>query len=77
MLDSKHLKMLFDAGALREARIADAPMEPGYHVICIKNDGSEDILTIARTSTPRVIKTLDAARRAVEGIGFKEARLLF
>lgn len=65
------LKTVFDAGGLISAVICRAPLGVGY-ILIVKSKAKKDIIMSSqRDESPRVFKTVDAAARNAEKIGFK------
>jgi len=70
----KELKLLFENGILREARILPAPMQSGHWVVEIAKAGQAEAVTIEKQrGGVRFFATLDAAYSLVREIGFRKA----
>jgi selenophosphate synthase len=69
VMDVAQAKRDFERGILKSFWITDN----GFAgiVIVLLSETSEDVLTKARTSEPRLFKTFDAACRVLREIGFK------
>lgn len=69
-LELKELTILFDAGALKVATIVNAPLKEGYQLIC-KGKAANYAFKGQRDDHTRTFKTIDAAVKAANQIGFK------
>jgi len=75
-VDLSAMRKLYQKGALKTAFIAPAPMERGAWVLMVVcNDGSQEYMTIARTSRHKIYKSLESVRADVERVGFNEVNL--
>lgn len=69
-------KSAYEHGIVDDAVIVRAPMEDGWNVLLVTVDASsKHLLCDAHDKRPRLFKTLDAAVRAVETVGFVVASL--
>ena len=74
-VDLSEMRKLFQAGALKEAIVAPAPMQRAAWVLTVvRTDGSLEYITIARTDRHKVYKSLDAAHSDAQKVGFMEVR---
>jgi len=66
------LKNVFDAGGLTSVTVARAVLS-GEYILIFKNKNNQSIcMSSQRSETPRTFKTIDAAARNAEKVGFKE-----
>ncbi len=66
------LKSIFDNGGLVSASVCRAPMGKGF-ILIVKSKSKKDIaMTSQRDDSPRTFKSMDAAVRNAEKIGFKK-----
>lgn len=64
-------KSAYEHGIIDDAFIVRAPMEDGWNVLLVTVDKtSRHLLCDAHDKRPRLFKTLDAAVRTVESVGF-------
>lgn len=69
-------KSAFEHGIIDAAFIVRAAMEDGWNVLLVTVDNtSQHLLCDAHDKRPRLFKTLDAAVRAAESVGFVVASL--
>lgn len=62
----------FQNGHLVSFWISRVPLDAGWHVIvAFRHPGTEAFLVDAHGKEPRIFRTLDAAVREIERIGFK------
>lgn len=73
ILDQATMRIHFNAGDLVKAQVVPAPMEEGWMILCTRKNGEQAVLTIARTTTPKVMRRLDTVRTALNDIGFRSA----
>lgn len=65
-------KSAYEVGIIDDAFLVRAAMEDGWNVLLVTVDkSSQHLLCDAHDKRPRLFKTLDAAVRAVESVGFK------
>lgn len=76
-MDLQAMRTLFESGALREAVISPAPMEPaGSWVLMVtRGDGLIEHMTVARSDRQKVYRSLDAVSADAQRVGFREVRL--
>ncbi|AUA86869.1 plasmid replication protein RepB [Pseudomonas aeruginosa] len=75
-VDLSAMRKLFEVGALREAIVAPAPMEKGSWLLLVsRSDGTKEHLTLARSTRPKIYKSLEHVRADAERVGFREVRL--
>ncbi len=65
----KDLKMLFDAGSVKKARVVVAPFGGGYNLLVDK------YVLQAQRGGDRSFKTIDAACESAKNIGFKRVEV--
>lgn len=76
-MDLTVLMKMFEAGALRKAKIVPVPMAEGaWMVVVERQDGVEEYVTVIRQTRQKVYKSLNAAQADLARIGFREATLL-
>jgi len=77
-MELKQLQVVFDAGGLKSATIASAPMGAGYILIVKDVHKKEHMMTSQRDETqqPRVFKSIDAAVANAAKIGFRELKVV-
>lgn len=61
----KDLKMIFDSGSLKKARVHKAPMDTGYILMC------DSHVLQAQRGGDRLFRSIDAACESASKIGFK------
>lgn len=71
----RDLKLLFDAGTLRSAKIVPANNDYWNLKVEMKED-KDDLVMSSQRADKRIFKTIDAAYSAAVSIGFKEVRIL-
>lgn len=74
-MNLSEMRMLFEAGALQQAILANAPMGEGFVMLVRRTDGKEEYMTVAKEERHKVYKSLEAARADAKRIGFKEVLL--
>jgi hypothetical protein len=75
-VDLSGMRKLYRTGALKNAFIAPAPMEPGGWILLVdRDDGSQEYMAVARTDRYKIYKSLEAVVADVERVGFNEAKL--
>lgn len=75
-VDLSAMRKLYQEGALMTAFIAPAPMERGAWVLMVvRNDGSQEYMTVARKDRHKIYKSLESVRADVERVGFNEVKL--
>ncbi|RQB79784.1 plasmid replication protein RepB [Pseudomonas aeruginosa] len=75
-VDLSAMRELFEVGALKEAIVAPAPMEKGGWLLLVnRSDGAQEHLTLARSTRPKIYKSLEHVRADAERVGFREVRL--
>lgn len=69
-MELSELKMVFDAGGLTSAVVSNAVMSRGFILIFNDKNKNAIAMTSQRDESPRVFKTIDAAVRNAEKVGF-------
>ncbi|MFK4136645.1 plasmid replication protein RepB [Pseudomonas luteola] len=69
------MRILYECGALTEATLAPAPMEPGFIMVVKRRDGKEEIMSVTKGDRHKIYKSLDAASSDAKRVGFKEVIL--
>ena len=70
------MRTLFEAGALRKAKIVPVPMEEGAWMLSVeRTDGKQEFVTVVRQTRYKIYKSLAAAKVDIARIGFREATL--
>ena len=74
-MDLSGMRKLFKDGLLKEAIVAPAAMEREAWVLTvIRTDGSQEYMTIARTTRHKIYKSLDSVHADAKKVGFMEVR---
>lgn len=75
-MDLKTMRGQFERGLLQEAIIAPAPLEADTWLFLVVNrNGRQDCMTIARTSTPKLYKSVDGAVSDAVRVGFRTVQV--
>jgi hypothetical protein len=74
-MQEKEIKLLFHAGVLKSVTIHATPMETTWYLSFSQKKGAYFHMDAQRKS-PRVFKTIDAAFRAAQYIGFRESSII-
>ena len=70
------MRTLFEAGALRRAKIVPVPMEKNAWMLSVeRKDGKVEFVTVVREARYKIYKSLGAAQVDIARIGFSEATL--
>lgn len=77
-MELKQLQTVFDAGGLKSATVASAPMQDGYILIVKDIHKKEQMMTSQRAEKkqPRVFKSIDAAVTNAGKIDFREVKVV-
>jgi hypothetical protein len=79
MLELKEARMLFDAGALKDARVMPEPISGGWILLLAKKDGKKwinDNFTSRRSESYKSFKDINTAINTCKKIGFNDVSVL-
>lgn len=75
-VDLSAMRKLFLSGDLKNAIVAPAPMESGWVLNVVRADGTQDYMTIARSTKHKVYKSLEAVTADLKRVGIEEVKML-
>jgi hypothetical protein len=76
VVDSKFLRLMFENGTIRSAKVEPYPMSDDSWVLTVvTNNGEERQLTKIQSNETKIYRTLGAAVSDIRKIGFKQVEL--
>lgn len=66
----KLMKHDYENNLFSNAVVCDSPDSSGYLVLCIRPAGEAVLLVTTNNNQPRLFKSLDSAKKAINEIGF-------